>query len=269
MRSSPFRLGLSPCPNDTFIFGPWVLGWLSDAPRVEPLFDDVQKLNELASCEQLDISKISFGAWPFLKERWELLESGGALGRGCGPLLLTSPRYSGSDNRCWLPGEQTTAAMLFRWWSQLQGVNLPVAYDRFDRIYNRLVSGEIGVGVAIHEGRFTFAKDGLECSVDLGEKWEEETGMAIPLGGIVLHRNLMKRDSELKAELELTIRRSIAMAHQRFEELMPWIIQKAGIQDRSVVESHIATYVNAFSERYGREGWQAIDFFEKISLTDR
>ena len=266
---SAIRLGISPCPNDTFIFGPWVLGLLPDAPGVEVEFHDVQRLNELALAGALDLAKVSFGAWPLLRRGdagrapWALLRCGGALGMGCGPLLLRSPRGRGKGGgRVFLPGEFTTAARLFSWWRGRPGagpeVPSEVAFERFDHIYRKLVDGEIEWGVAIHECRFTYARDGLERAVDLGDAWERATGAAIPLGGIVLRGDLDRADPGLLPRLEDAIRASIAYSKAHREELLPWIVEKAGIPERAVVDAHIDTYVNAFSENLGETGLRAV-----------
>ena len=264
--TAPLRLGISPCPNDTFIFGAWVLGKLPGAPEVEVEFHDVQRLNELAGEEALDVSKISFGAWPSLAGRWLLLECGGALGMGCGPLLLRSPRAAGAGGgKVWLPGRLTTAARLFAWWRGRPdaGREVPaeVDFDRFDRIYRRLVDGEIEWGVAIHECRFTYGRDGLERAADLGDAWEKATGAAIPLGGIVLRGDLAER----RDLVERTIRRSIVWAKEHRTELMPWMVKLAGIPDEAVVNAHVDTYVNAFSEELGEVGKRAVETFCAIA----
>ncbi len=269
----PIRLGISPCPNDTFIFGPWALGLVSGAPGVEVEFHDVQRLNELALAGALDLAKVSYGAWPLLRRGdagrapWRLLRCGGALGMGCGPLLLRSPRGKGrGDGRVFLPGEFTTAARLFSWWKracaeEASGLAVPpaVAYERFDRIYKKLLDGEIEWGVVIHECRFTYERDGLERAADLGDRWERKTGAAIPLGGIVLRGDLADADPGLLPRLEAAIRASIAHSKAHREELMPWIFEKAGIPERAVVDAHIDTYVNAFSEDLGETGLRAVE----------
>jgi 1,4-dihydroxy-6-naphthoate synthase len=176
-------LGFSPCPNDTFIFNGLVNGSVPlDGHCLEVSLHDVETLNQMAFKEQLDVTKLSFFAWLAVKSNYRLLSCGGALGYGCGPLVI-APRAltleEMRDCRVVLPGEWTTAHLLFRLWAPLAGQRRFVPYDR---IFEMLRSGEADCGVIIHESRFTFEAAGFHAVVDLGAWWEERTGLPIPSG---------------------------------------------------------------------------------------
>ncbi len=203
-------LGYSPCPNDTFIFYALTQGRIPDAPRCQEVLEDIETLNTLALQRKLDLTKISFHALGFLRDHYVLLRAGGALGRGCGPLVVSReplPPDRLKGRKIALPGRLTTAALLLRLFDPAldQLVYLP-----FDEIMPACGRGDVDAGVIIHESRFTFAEFGLSQVIDLGAWWEEETGHPIPLGGILARRDL---GGTMHERLDRSIRSSIEYAY--------------------------------------------------------
>lgn len=250
-------LGYSPCPNDTFIFYALVNGRLSNCPlSVEERLEDVETLNQLALDGRLDLTKISYHALGHLRNEYALLRSGGALGRGCGPLVVaTAPRTMSElrGRRIAVPGQLTTANLLL----QLYGEG----YDNlivlpFDRIMPALREGRAEAGIIIHESRFTYRQAGFHEVLDLGAWWEEETGLPIPLGGILARRSLGKGTITLA---DAAIRRSLEYAYDHTEEPRDYIRQHAQELDDAVIDSHIDLYVNDFSLDLGEEGINAVE----------
>lgn len=257
---NPLTLGFSPCPNDTFIFHAFVHG-LADELGLDiapPILADVETLNEWAMRGRLDITKLSFHALGHVLDDYVLLESGSALGRGCGPLLIAKKeirRCQIPDLRIAIPGHFTTAAMLLRMYepncSQL--VNL-----RFDEIMPAVIRGDVDAGVIIHENRFTYQKEGLVVHQDLGEWWEETSGCPIPLGGIVARRSL---DSDLINLIGKGIKESVCRAQKVPNVPRGYIRLHAQEMDDQVIHDHIGLYVNEFSVNLGSEGRSAIELF--------
>ncbi len=252
---TPLSLGYSPCPNDTFIFCAMIQGRIPDAPRCQEVLEDIETLNTLAFQHRLNLTKISFHALGHLRDHYVLLHAGGALGRGCGPLVVarepcTPDRLKG--RKIALPGRLTTAALLLRLFdpSLDQLVYLP-----FDEIMPACARGEADAGLIIHESRFTFAEYGLSQVIDLGAWWERETGHPIPLGGIIAQRSL---GGAMHARLDRAIRSSIEYAYAHPAEVRPYIRQHAQEMDESVMQQHIDLYVNRYSLQYGKEGKAAI-----------
>jgi 1,4-dihydroxy-6-naphthoate synthase len=253
---TPLSLGFSPCPNDTFIFhalvhGQAPCGGLSFAPRLE----DVETLNRMALSGLLDVSKVSYHLLGRILKDYLLLRSGGALGRGCGPLLVArEPLDPGQlgKKKIALPGEFTTAALLLRLFdpSLTELVYLP-----FEKIMGAVADGSVDAGVIIHESRFTFASLGLLQVLDLGQWWERETGHPIPLGGIAAKRSL-GRDTLLALEQGLT--RSVSYAFQHPGESRPYIRAHSQEMSDDVCQAHIGLYVNDFSLQLGGEGEAAV-----------
>lgn len=249
-------LGYSPCPNDTYIFYALMHGRIpTPRVRIREHLEDVETLNQLALQGTLDLTKISYHAFGRLRERYVLLRSGGALGRGCGPLVV-APRACEMDNlrgaRIAIPGELTTANLLL----QLYGEgyeNLLVL--PFDRIMPAVCRGDAAAGVIIHESRFTFANYGLHQILDLGAWWEKDSGCPIPLGGILAKRSLGK---ELIRDIDRSIRASIEHAHAHPQEPTDYIKQHAQELQDDVIRRHIGLYVNEFSSDLGDEGIQAV-----------
>lgn len=254
--SRPLTLGYSPCPNDTFIFYALVhrrveVEGFSFRERLE----DVETLNALALQGVLDLTKISYHALGHLRRDYALLRSGGALGRGCGPLVVARAATSMADlrgRRIAIPGQLTTANLLL----QLYGegfTNLLIL--PFDRIMPAVASGEAEAGVIIHESRFTFGQHGLVQVLDLGAWWEAETGLPIPLGGILARRQL---GGALIDRLDTALRQSIDYAFAHPQEPQAYIRAHAQELDPQVTASHIGLYVNDFSRDLGEEGVRAV-----------
>lgn len=253
--ADPLTLGYSPCPNDTFIFSAWVNGLLDGAPPVDVRYEDISTLNDLALASALDVIKVSFHVFGLLRDDYCLLRSGGALGRGCGPLVvsrdvLTPPDLRGA--RIAIPGERTTAALLLRLFDP--GIT-DLRVMPFDEIMAATRDGVVDAGLIIHESRFTYAQYGLHEVVDLGEWWERDTGHAIPLGGIVARRSLGQRRI---AEIETTIRASLAHAYEHPDDIWETVRAHAQEMDDDVMRKHIDLYVNDFTRQYGEEGESAI-----------
>jgi len=188
----PLSLAFSPCPNDTFIFNAWVNGLLDDAPAVDLTFADVDVTNSAAERGEFDVVKVSYAALPWLLDNYALLPTGGALGRGCGPLVLTAGRDDLAGATVAVPGERTTAYLLFRLWAAEIGIGtgLTIEVMPFADIMPAVRDGKVDAGLVIHEARFTYGYYGLTSNVDLGEWWEASTGLPIPLGAIVAKRRL-------------------------------------------------------------------------------
>ena len=250
-------LGFSPCPNDTFIFHALVSGLVPiDEVRFQPRLEDVETLNQLAQRGELDVAKVSYGAVPHLLDHYTLLRSGGALGRGCGPLLVAREPLDRERLRratIAIPGRLTTAYMLLRLFE-------PDLTDGREMVYSEIMpavaSGEVDAGLIIHESRFTFPDHGLVKIVDLGEWWEEETGAPIPLGGIVARTSL---GIPLIERIEAGIRASVEHAFRSPEDSAGYIARHAQEMDPAVMRQHIDLYVNDFSVDIGEEGERAIE----------
>lgn len=259
--NTPLTLGISPCPNDTFIFDAWINGRLGiDTPEVEARLEDIDTLNRLALKGALDIVKVSFFAYIKLRGHYQLLQTGGALGRGCGPVLvsrsagLTQQDLAGTKLRVAVPGELTTAHLLLRLYQPAIGSVQSMA---FDQIMPAIVRGDYDAGVIIHEGRFTYHQYGLHMAVDLGAWWEQATGHPIPLGCIVARASL---ETGTVKKLELTIRASLLHAQRHPGDSHDYIRSHAQEMSREVIDRHIELYVNNFTKDYGSEGRAAIAY---------
>lgn len=247
-------LGFSPCPNDTFIFHALVHGRVAlPGLDFQPVLEDVETLNRLACDGALDVTKVSFGALPYLLEEYALLRSGGALGYGCGPLIVArEPLTSLRGVRIAIPGRMTTANLLLRLHAPDADPGVELSYDR---IMPAVAAGEFDAGLIIHESRFTFAGHGLRQIVDLGAWWEEATGSPIPLGAIVARRSL----GEQIPRIERAIRDSLAFAFASPDASAGYIREHAQELDPAISRSHIELYVNDFSLDLGRQGERAIE----------
>lgn len=249
-------LGISPCPNDTFIFDALVNGPVDTGDlRLEVVLEDVQTLNEWARRGRLDVSKVSYGVLPAIAGEYALLESGGALGRGVGPLLVARPGFGAFRPEAMnvaIPGRDTTAHLLF-------SLAYPAAAHKrfavFSEIEDAVLRGEVDAGVIIHEGRFTYAAKGLARVRDLGEFWEQTTGAPIPLGGIVARRTL---PVAVRRELDRLIRASVEHALARRPAVSAWVREHAQEMDEAVMRRHIELYVNEFSVGLGDAGRRAV-----------
>src|SRR5712671_2331202 len=239
-------LAYSPCPNDTFIFTPWVEGHIEGAPPVVERLDDIDTLNRAALAGEPDVVKMSFHAYGHLRDRYCLLRSGGALGRGCGPLVVARTAFDKSalaTKTVAIPGTLTTAALLVRLFAPELG-DAHITVMPFDRIMPAVCEGKVDAGVIIHESRFTYQRHGLTQIVDLGEWWERETGHAIPLGGILMRRDL---GDELIWRTERALTASVDHAHAHPADVWPTIRRHAQEMEDDVMRQHIALYVNDFT----------------------
>jgi 1,4-dihydroxy-6-naphthoate synthase len=252
--NEPLELAFSPCPNDTFVFHAWVAGLLPGAPKVIPAYADIDVLNGWAAAGRSDVLKVSYAALPGLLEEYALLPSGGALGRGCGPLVVTAGRDSLAGARVAIPGRQTTAYLLFRLWAQDQGV-ASVEVLPFDKIMPAVAEGSIDAGLIIHESRFTYPSYGLTALVDLGDWWEADTGLPIPLGAILARRRF---GQEQVQRLGATIRASVEAAWADPSRSREYVLEYSQEMAPEVVDQHIALYVNSFTADLGEEGYAAI-----------
>jgi 1,4-dihydroxy-6-naphthoate synthase len=249
------KLTISPCPNDTFAFHALVHGLVPGAPPVETRYADVDVTNTLALDRDLDLVKVSYAALPWLLDRYALLPCGGALGRGCGPLLLSAtPRDSVDGLRVAVPGERTTAYLLMRLWSSAHGA-VPASIDvvPFAEIMPAVAAGRYDAGLVIHEARFVYPRYGLTSMVDLGEWWESTTGLPIPLGAI-----LARRGAVPSGDATGWVRASVAAAWAAPEASREYVLSLAQEMEPAVVEQHIKLYVNEFTYALGDEGLEAV-----------
>lgn len=254
----PLTLGYSPCPNDTYIF----YGLVHDKVPLQqveiaaPVLDDVETLNKWAMAGRLDVTKLSFHALGHVLDEYALLHAGSALGRGCGPLLITGSQPKPAHIKDWriaIPGRYTTAAMLLQLFSP-KVTSLEVM--RFEEIITAVAAGAIDAGVIIHESRFTYQQQGLECVQDLGEWWEDTTGLPIPLGCIAAKRSLT---NGVVAELDQAIAASLRWSMANPDACSQYIKQHSQELEDDVVRSHIDLYVNEFSLDLGNEGVAAVE----------
>lgn len=260
--SERLSIGYSPCPNDTYIFyglahQKIAMPQLAFSP---PLLEDVETLNRWAMEKRLDVTKLSFHALGHVLDEYCVLSSGSALGRGCGPLLVARPDFDVQNLAqaiVAIPGKFTTANMLFR---MLSPASSNLVEMRFDTIMEAVITGEVDVGVIIHESRFTYADQGLICLQDLGQWWEETSGHPIPLGCIVARRSLGK---ETILAIDTAIANSIACADADPAQCVGYMQKHAQEMDKKVMQSHIRLYVNEYSRTLGSEGLAAIDAFLK------
>lgn len=258
------KLGISTCPNDTYIYENLIAG-LYDSPfSWDVTFADVQTLNEMVLQGELDVAKVSCGVLAQMDERYQVLSCGGAMGYGCGPLLLSSNGSSFDLSSVTnLPGRNTTAALLFKYWfMNTQQGGLKVDYALFDAVYRDLKSRRIIQGVVIHEHRFTWKRDGLYLIQDLGAFWEASVHSPVPLGCAVAKRSL---GTSVITHVEQEIRDSLALARGRSEPVTPFIREKAQIGDKAVIEAHIQMFVNDFSQNIGVEGAQALQTLLEVA----
>lgn len=255
------RIAFSPCPNDTFIFHAWVHGLIPGAPKLEVTYADIDITNYLATkMDGPDILKVSCAALPWVLDQYALLPCGGALGKGCGPLLLIKEEAFVEDpsvltgRKVAVPSERSTAYLLFRLWVAkfVPGGVGEIIVMPFHEIMPAVQKGIIDAGLVIHEARFTYSNYGLKPIVDLGEWWEEDTGLPIPLGAIIAKRSL---DHEAIAKW---ISASVEYAWANPEASKEYVMHHAQEMEVDVAKAHIQLYVNEFSRQLGKEGYQAI-----------
>jgi 1,4-dihydroxy-6-naphthoate synthase len=251
------HLAHSPCPNDTFIYHAWTSGLIDGAPATRLTFADIDVTNTACARGEFDVAKVSYAALPYLGDEWRLLPAGGALGRGCGPLVLTADGTAAGDlagKRVAVPSDRSTAFMLFNLW--LRDLGSPeVAWEvvPFDQIMPAVRDGRFDAGLVIHEARFTYAEYGLRSLVDLGEWWEGSTGCPIPLGAIVAKSHL---DTDA---VTAAIRASLDYAWAHPEASRAYVAEHAQEMSDDVCRMHIDLYVNEFSRDLGAEGRMAVE----------
>lgn len=260
----PLRLGISTCPNDTYIYEALISGLDGSPFKWSVTFADVQTLNEMVLSGMLDVAKVSCGVLPLVQRDYRLLSCGGAMGFGCGPLLLSSRKGQQfePDEETVLPGKNTTAALLFRFWaSESQHISQPkISYAFFDEVYSSLCSNRKRQGVVIHEKRFTWSDDNLGLLTDLGAFWESRTKSPIPLGCAVAKKSL---GEETIRSVEQEIRTSLDLARSRKDLVSEFIREKAKIADDSVIERHIRLFVSDFTREIGESGRKALDILSQ------
>lgn len=256
-------LGYSPCPNDCFIFDALVHKRIDlEGLDFDVRLADVEALNKAAFAGDADITKLSYHAYAYCVGSYALLDAGSALGRNCGPLLISKRQISqdevaGGALKIAIPGRYTTANFLM-------GLAFPAATDKWELLFSEIegavVDERYDAGLIIHENRFTYEAKGLKKIVDLGEYWEGETGAPIPLGGIVARRSL---PIDVKQAVNRIIRRSVEYAFAHPGESLPYVRAHAQEMSEEVMYKHIDLYVNQFSVDLGEEGRAAVDLLFK------
>jgi len=280
------QIAYSPCPNDTFVFHAWAHGLLPDAPALDVTYADIDITNRLAAERSgPEVMKISYAALPWVLDDYALLPCGGALGRGCGPLVLTrgEPGAATTDARmdraeaatltatadAWtggadparlsgkrvaVPSERSTAYLLFRLWvvDHVPGGVGEIVVMPFHEIMPAVRDGRIDAGLVIHEARFTYPDYGLQLMTDLGSWWESDTGLPIPLGAIIARRGL---DTKRLAEW---IRASVRHAWEHPQDSTDYVMAHAQEMSPAVAQAHIELYVNTFTESLGDDGYAAV-----------
>lgn len=268
-RNSKFKtymrlnLGFSPCPNDTFLFYAMIHGKIdTEGLEFEVLLADVEELNQRAFANELNITKLSYHAYAYLMQEYVLLDSGSALGNNCGPLLIAKKDYTPEQLEqatIAIPGKYTTANFLFR-----------LAYPKvkhtkemlFSDIESAILNEEVEAGVIIHENRFTYQEKGLVKLQDLGEFWESQYQMPIPLGGIVAQRSLPK---EIIQKVNRVLEKSVAYAFKYPKEVMPYVRQYAQEMEEAVMKQHIDLYVNDYTLNLGQKGKSAVNTLFEVA----
>ncbi len=249
-------LGFSPCPNDTFIFYAMLHGRIdTEGLEFEVIMEDVEALNRRAFSGRIDVTKLSYHAFAYLAGTYHLLDAGSALGNNCGPLLVARQPMSDAAihaARIAIPGKMTTANFLL-------SLAYPAAQDKFECLFSDIedavLEGRADAGLIIHENRFTYQDKGLVKLCDLGEYWESTTGLPIPLGGIVIRRDLPQ---DIQEKMNRVMRRSVAYAFAHPEDTMAFVRAHSQAMDDAVMQAHIDLYVTSFTEDLGPEGRDAV-----------
>jgi 1,4-dihydroxy-6-naphthoate synthase len=257
-------LGFSPCPNDTFIFDAMIHNRIdTEGVNFEVIMEDVENLNQKAFRGDLDITKLSYHAYAYLTDKYVLLDAGSALGNNCGPLLISkneSFEKPLSAVKVAIPGKYTTANFLF-------SLAYPDVKNKqemvFHEIEDAVLRGDVDAGVIIHENRFTYQLKGLKKIIDLGEFWEGTTGLPIPLGGIVVKRDL---PDDLKNKINRIMERSVRFAFDNPEVSKNFVKQNAQEMDEKVMQQHIDLYVNHYTENLGENGKKAVNLFFETAI---
>jgi 1,4-dihydroxy-6-naphthoate synthase len=250
-----YTIGFSPCPNDTFIFDAMINNRLQVTDAWTPHLLDVEALNKNAAEERFDVTKMSFAAYALVSDKYQILNSGSALGRGCGPLIISKSSLSLDDLKdktIAIPGSRTTANLLM-------SIFVPECKAKLEMVFSDIeeavLSGRCDAGLIIHENRFTYEQKGLFKVADLGELWEKKTGLPIPLGCIAVKRSLSEDE---KKNIDDLIRNSVEFAFQNPIASKEYIAYHAQEMDPAVQQQHIDLYVNDFSVNLGDDGKKAI-----------
>lgn len=255
-------LGFSPCPNDTFIFDALVNGKIdTEGLQFEPVLEDVETLNHWAAEGRLDVTKLSFPALFKAADQYAILQSGAALGKGVGPLLIAQSAVnlpSIENLKIAIPGENTTANFLLSYAFPQAQHRIPTL---FSDIENAVLNGDVDLGVIIHENRFTYAQKGLVKICDLGKVWEEREAAPIPLGCIAANRRL---EADLRAKIDNLIRKSLTHAFSTYPNISDFTRQHAQEMDETVMRQHIELYVNNYSMDLGDGGKKAIQQLHRV-----
>ena len=257
-----FTLGFSPCPNDTFIFDALVNKKINTSDfHFNVRLEDVETLNNLSKEKALDFTKISYGVLPLIVKDYKVMNSGSALGKGVGPLLISQKPVEFNEVDKYtiaIPGENTTAHLLF-------SLAFPNAknkvFKRYDEIEKSVLESQNVLGVIIHENRFTYMEKGLYKIVDLGNFWEEKTLLPIPLGGIVGRRNM---DEKILMKVDALIKESMEYAFENYPLITDYVKQHSQEMEPEVMKKHIDLYVNNYSINLGKEGRNAIQKFMNV-----
>jgi len=247
--------GYSPCPNDTFAFHALAHGLVEAPFAIRPVLLDIEELNRRAHDGAFHLTKLSVGAFAGVGDRYHLLRSGAALGHGVGPLVVARTPMTleqAVSGRVAIPGRETTAYRLLR----LAAPSLGMPEEmRYDRILRAVADGTVDAGLIIHESRFTYQAHGLHCVIDLGDWWERETSLPVPLAGICARADL---DPALAVAAESAIRASVQYAFDHPEASRDYVRAHAQELSDAVCAQHIALYVNAHSLDFGEHGRRAI-----------
>ncbi|AXE86762.1 1,4-dihydroxy-6-naphthoate synthase [Streptomyces sp. Go-475] len=258
MTVEQLQIAYSPCPNDTFVFDALAHGRVPGAPELDVTFADIDVTNGMAEHGEFDVLKVSYAVLPYVLDQYALLPCGGALGRGCGPLVLTrEPDVDLTGRTVAVPSEKSTAYLLFRLWAAdtvADGVGEIVVMP-FHEIMPAVRDGKVDAGLVIHEARFTYRTYGLHKLADMGEHWENTTGLPIPLGAIIAKRTLGEQKLRLLAD---SIRTSVRAAWDDPEVSRPYVMEHAQEMDPAVADQHIGLYVNEFTADLGEDGYAAV-----------
>jgi 1,4-dihydroxy-6-naphthoate synthase len=250
-------LGFSPCPNDTFIFDALVNKKIdTEGLEFEAVLEDVQTLNAWSNEGRLDITKLSFPALFQNFDKYQILNSGGALGNGVGPLLIARRMVDVPDvthAKIAIPGEQTTANFLLSFAFPMAKNKIPML---FSEIEDAVLNKQVDLGVIIHENRFTYQQTGLHKIVDLGELWEDRVKVPIPLGAIAVRKTL---PFEIQKKIDSLIKKSVEFSFQNYPVLSPFIKEHAQAMEEDVMRKHIELYVNDYTKELGEKGQAAVE----------
>ncbi|WP_330458477.1 1,4-dihydroxy-6-naphthoate synthase [Streptomyces sp. NBC_00820] len=268
MTVEPLQIAYSPCPNDTFVFDALAHGRVPGAPALDVTFADIDITNGMAERGESDVLKVSYAVLPYVLDEYALLPCGGALGRGCGPLVLTRAAGTGDTSHALgsadlagrtvaVPSETSTAYLLFRLWAAdtVPGGVGEIVVMPFHEIMPAVRDGKVDAGLVIHEARFTYQNYGLHKLADMGEHWERTTGLPIPLGAIIAKRSLGAETLERLAD---AIRASVRSAWDDPEASRPYVMAHAQEMDPAVADQHIGLYVNEFTAGLGEDGYAAV-----------